>query len=467
MSTSTMVPFLRWRLPTFRRGDTIMAKSFITRSMVAASMFWVLVGSSAEAQPVPSSGELEALRKMVQDVIKQNEDLRKRVQELEGATPKRGQVADAPAKPAGESAPAAVEPAKDVAKTARDKIQLGGAIEVEARKTRDFHGVQSSDLLLSTAEFDFEADVVDWAKAELSLQWIAPTTGFPATPDDKITVNEAMITFAKPSVTPLYLKTGRGVVPFGISTGTTVAARLDESLTITGPLTLEIFEAKEDHLLIGYRDHGITVAAYVFNGDTNNSKRGKQLEHGGFAVSYGHKGETLSFDVGLGWIDSVFDTDGLSQAFPEIVLKKDSDYTPGVAAFVRAGLFGFSFIAEYDTAIRSTKFISTQRRGSLSPGQQLSTQPEAWQVELGYTTSLFGFKPFAAFNYSKSYQMYGAFPKRRTLYTVGSWLSENIRVAFEYNNERDYNRAHGGAIQPTRAGGAESDTLTLRLTYEW
>src|SRR5262249_30273842 len=157
---------------------------------------------------------------MVQDVIKQNEDLRKRVQELEGMTPKRGQVADAPAKPAGESAPAAVEPAKDVAKTARDKIQLGGAIEVEARKTRDFHGVQSSELLLSTAEFDFEADVVDWAKAELSLQWVSPSDVFPfattnGRPDDKITVNEAMITFAKPSVTPLYLKTGRGVVPFG------------------------------------------------------------------------------------------------------------------------------------------------------------------------------------------------------------------------------------------------------------
>jgi hypothetical protein len=361
-------------------------------------------------------------------------------------------VADAPAKPAGESAPAAAEPAKDVAKSARDKIQLGGAIEIEAKKSRDFRGVHSSDLLLSSAEFDFEADVVDWAKAELSLQWIAPTTSFPATPDDKITVNEAMITFAKPSVTPLYLKTGRGVVPFGISTGTTVAARLDESLTITGPLTLEIFEAKEDHLLIGYRDHGITVAAYVFNGDTNNGAREKHLEHGGFAVSYGRKGETLAFDVGFAWIDSVFDTDGLSQAFPEIVLKKNSDYTPGVAAFVRAGLFGFSFIGEYDTAIRSANFI----RG----GQQRSTQPEAWQVELGYTTSLFGFKPFAAFNYSKSYQMYGAFPKRRTLYTVGSWLSENIRVALEYNNEQDYNKTHGGTNR-------DSDTATLRLTYEW
>ena len=443
-----------------------MINSSLRRGMLAASIIWVLAGSAAWAQPVVSPAELEALRNMVQEVIKQNEELRKRVQELEATTPKRGQAMDAPAKPASGTASTAAEPAKDVVKStdvvksARDKIQLGGAIEIEARSAKEFNGGRRSDLLLSTAEFDFEADVVDWAKAELSLQWVAPTTAFPATPDDKITVNEAMITFAKPSVLPVYLKVGRGVVPFGISTGTTVAARLDESLTITGPLTLEIFEAKEDHLLLGYKAYGFNVGAYVFNGDTNNAVRSrggtrdKFLEHYGFAVGYGHKGETLTFDVGVGWIDSVFDTDGLSAAFPELVLAPNKGYTPGVAAFVRAGLFGFSFIGEYDTAVRQNKFT----RGT--PAQQFKTQPEAWQIELGYTTTLFGIRPFGAFNYSKSYQMYGAFPKRRTLYTVGSWLSENIRVAFEYNNEQDYNKAHRGT-------NSEQDTYTLRLTYEW
>ena len=98
------------------------------------------------------------------------------------------------------------------------QIQLGGAIEMEAGSRRSFRSVRSSDLALGTAEFDFEADVIDWGKAELSLQW--ESVG------DKITVGEALITFAKPSKLPVYLKTGRGVVPFGISTGTTVAAKL-------------------------------------------------------------------------------------------------------------------------------------------------------------------------------------------------------------------------------------------------
>src|SRR5262249_6480714 len=174
-----------------------MINSSLRRGMLAASIIWVLAGSAAWAQPVVSPAELEALRNMVQEVIKQNEELRKRVQELEATTPKRGQATDAPAKPASGTASTAAEPAKDVVKSTRDKIQLGGAIEIEARSAKEFNGGRRSDLLLSTAEFDFEADVVDWAKAELSLQWVAPTTAFPATPDDKITVNEAMITFAK------------------------------------------------------------------------------------------------------------------------------------------------------------------------------------------------------------------------------------------------------------------------------
>src|SRR5439155_17916850 len=149
---------------------------------------------------------------------------------------------------------AATEPAPETAKAKKgslDKIQLGGAIEVEAGKRRDFDGVRTSDFTLTTAEFDFEADVVTWGKAELSLQWISCSTPC-ATPDtDKITVNEALITLGKPEKFPLYLKAGRGVVPFGISTGTTVAEKLEETLTITGPLTVEGFETKEYYVVLG------------------------------------------------------------------------------------------------------------------------------------------------------------------------------------------------------------------------
>jgi hypothetical protein len=56
--------------------------------------------------------------------------------------------------------------------------------------------------------------------------------------------------------------------------------------------------------------------------------------------------------------------------------------------------------------------------------------------------------------------MQGGFPERRLLGTLGTWVTDNIRLAAEYANDRDYPRIQGGT-------GADSDTWTLRLTYEW
>src|SRR5436309_6392637 len=222
---------------------------------------------------------------------------------------------------------AATEPAK-AKKGPLEKIQLGGAIEVDVGKRRDFAGVRTSDFSLATAEFDFEADIVDWAKAELSLEWLSCITPCDDPAADKITVNEALITLAKPSKFPLYLKAGRGVVPFGISTGTTVAAKLEETLTITGPLTVDVFEAKEDHILLGAKAYGFRAGVYVYDGTTKQlgaAYGGKRLEHYGATIGYGIQTDTLSFDVGFDFIDSVFDSDGLTGATG---LTGAKDFTP-------------------------------------------------------------------------------------------------------------------------------------------
>src|SRR5213594_2407822 len=420
-------------------------------SLVAASLICVLSSSAARAQQtVPQ--DLEALKKTMQEVLKQNEELRKRVRDLEEAVKARSQppaegpvVGEVPKTPA-EPGAAPVEPGAlpGPVKTAREKIQLGGALEVEAGTRKEFNRVRSSDIALTTAEFDFEADVVDWAKAELSLQWDSA--------NDKITVNEGLITIAKPTVLPVYLKTGRGVVPFGVSTGTTVAARFEESLTITGPLTIEAFEAKEDYVLLGAKSHGFSAGAYVYNGTTDNRKRGKHLEHYGGTIGYGIKTDLLSFDVGVDWIDSVFDTDGLTAAFTELQKRPKRAYTPGISVHGRLGMFGFSLIAEYDGATRRVHVARAR--------QDLKTMPEAWQVELGYMTKMFGIRPDVAFNYSRSTGMWGASPERRLLGTVGSWITDNIRLGLEYSHEDDYPIVQKGT-------GKYSDGWLLRLTYEW
>src|SRR5437773_11354803 len=115
---------------------------------------------------------------------------------------KRSQApAEAP-KPAAPApaAPAAPEPApQELVKAGKapfGKTQLGGAIEVEAASRREarrnpISHERSSDLALGTAESDFEADDVDWYKAEPSLQCGAATTE-----TDAITLNDALLTLA-------------------------------------------------------------------------------------------------------------------------------------------------------------------------------------------------------------------------------------------------------------------------------
>src|SRR2546425_11865172 len=70
------------------------------RNMVVASMFCVLAGSTAWAQQGVPPGELETLKGMVQEVISENQELRKRVRDLEEIMLKQEQMPKEPAKEA-------------------------------------------------------------------------------------------------------------------------------------------------------------------------------------------------------------------------------------------------------------------------------------------------------------------------------------------------------------------------------
>jgi len=87
------------------------------------------------------------------------------------------------------------------------KDSARGALQVEAKYNKAYNGVKSSDLALTTAEFDFEAT---WSTGpgELSLQWDSA--------NNTVGLNEGLITIGK-ATWPVYLKTGQGIVPFGTS----------------------------------------------------------------------------------------------------------------------------------------------------------------------------------------------------------------------------------------------------------
>ena len=90
----------------------------------------------------------------------------------------------------------------------------------------------------------------------------------------------------------------------------------------------------------------------------------------------------------------------------------------------------------------------------------------AWSIELGYTTEIFGAKTYGALAYSRTAELAGTFPEARTIASLGTWFSNNIRLALDYVYDEDYPR-RVNPLQLQGSTGKTADSFILRLTYEW
>lgn len=270
----------------------------IKHSIVMALMTCLLAGSTAWAEEVVSPLELEALKGMMQEVISENEELTKRVRELEAqmsrvkAPPvKQEQAAEQavtgetkkPVPPPTEEVSRSIitkqerleqrvqelETEKTVQEDAtraiiRDSIStlgsninefvsFGGTIEVLTGWGEDFSGESEGVLQLDTAELDFEVQVNDWTLGSLIFEFddgtdaLFPTTEGSEETVDRINIDTAFLTIGDPQRFPPFGTFGRVILPFGISTGDPVA----DVLTLEDPLTLEVFEMRQDAILFG------------------------------------------------------------------------------------------------------------------------------------------------------------------------------------------------------------------------
>lgn len=133
-------------------------------------------------------------------------------------------------------------------------VVFGGTLEVETIWANDFDGVSESDIALATAELDFEIQVNDWTLGSMIFEYIDgldvlfPTSTGDEAFVDRINVDTAFVTLGDTKRCPIFATAGRIIAPFGISTGDPVA----DVLTIDDPLTVEVFETKEDAILLGF-----------------------------------------------------------------------------------------------------------------------------------------------------------------------------------------------------------------------
>lgn len=134
-------------------------------------------------------------------------------------------------------------------------IALGGALEFRAGRFGDFRGPAREFTELSTAEFDFDIRLAEWVTGSVILGFDpgvsaqAPSFGArAATGTDRIRLDRGTITVGDPQRFPIYARMGRDTLSFGTSTG---IARLD-TLSLSGPLSIEAFESRQDAFGIGF-----------------------------------------------------------------------------------------------------------------------------------------------------------------------------------------------------------------------
>jgi hypothetical protein len=402
----------------------------INSGMVLVSILCVLTGWAAWAGQGTPLREIRILKPAMHEGISENHELTLRVRELEAEMTGQEQETE-------EDAKGPTDEDKDLSAMINKYVEFGGVIEVEAGWSEDFESISESNVRLETAEFDFEAQVTEWATGTLVIEWDDE--------EDKLTVDEAFVTIGNTEKFPGFLQAGRFVAAFGISTGDPVA----DTLTISDPLTIEVFETQEDMVLLGIETGGFNTGAYVFNGETNENGGEDHIEQFRATVGYLMNKGNMSFDADVDIIRSVFDSDELTDAFPDAL---EANYAPGIAAHIKFRMGGFSVVTEYNGALKEVKFTSN--------GDAFSIEPKAWQVQAGYETEIDDKETYFAFGYSQTHELAEAFPKRRMLASIGRWFFENLLLSVEYARDGDYDESEGGS-------GESANAVTAQLTYEW
>jgi hypothetical protein len=323
-----------------------------------------------------------------------------------------------------------------------DTVVFGGTLETLTFWQEDFDGVSESNIVLDTAELDFEVQVNPWVLGSLVLEYfdgtdfLFPTNeGDEGVGVDRMRVRQAWVTVGDTANYPLFATVGRDVVPFGISTGDPVT----DVLTIVDPLTVEVFESTEDFMMIGFAGPTccpppaaptpiparpvkpilfnplvrktatrfcsycpctptpppaptylppptctppFSGAVYFFNGDTIDAGD-DHIEHMGGTLGYFTRG-ALPYR-GIPWSLDL-DVDATSSVFDSNFLAFEYrpfldqiGYVPGMAAHAKYSVGPVAMVLEWNGAINDANFTDDRLVDN-----DVNIRPSAWQIAFAY-----------------------------------------------------------------------------------
>jgi hypothetical protein len=333
----------------------------------------------------------------------------------------------------------------DSAPTWYRNIEIAGLIEVEASYLSPYEGDSESDIVLATAELGIRSQVNDWVEAGISFLYEQDETD--------LEVDTAYLTLCNADASPLFLTAGQVYVPFGVY----------ETNLVSDPLTLDIGEARETALQLGFEQSGFAGSLYVFNGD--NAVKGKDRIGGwGASLGFAQDSDDRSWSVGAGYINDLGDSDTLQGSIndnrvagaefdPDLSIDP-TDRTGGWTLNAAASLGPFSLIGEYLSATGrfNPNSLDFRERGA---------RPSAWNIEAGYSFTLLGRESVAAVAYQGTREALALeLPKERWLLGWSIELFDRTSLGLEWARDRDYSARDGGS-------GKSADTFTAQLAVEF
>ena len=316
------------------------------------------------------------------------------------------------------------------------RIELGGAVEVEAGYSDPDAGNGSSDIVVATAEVGIATQINDWVASEITLLYEED--------EGSVDVDVATISIANPD-RPWFISAGQQYLPFGSY----------QSNLVSDPLTLEIGETRETAVVAGLESDGFTGGIYAFNGDVDE---GGDDEIGSFGLfaGYGRESNGSSFRVNAGYISNIGDSDGLQDSINDNLGGSDFNHqVPGVTLDALFATGPFTFIAEYTAATERFRMNELSFSGN-------GAQPSAFNIEAGYGFTLAGKEATAAIAYQETNEAVAlGLAEKRIAAAISVNIMENTALAFEWAHDDDYSAADGGT------GENGGDRLTAQLAVEF
>ena len=315
-----------------------------------------------------------------------------------------------------------------------DRISISGVIEVEAGfESLDFddpavEDEDSSDFSLATVELGIDGEISEHVSGSLLLLY---------EDGEDIVFDEAFITLSGGENLPIYLKVGELYVPFGFF----------ESNMISDPLTLEIGETRETALEVGYEMAGFYCAGYLFNGDVDEAGEDNEVDNFGLNAGYAMETDAVNLDVGIGYINNLFDSDGMNDILDGSGADLD-EYVGGLALHGVLNLGPLTLIGEYVSATDDPEWSYAD--GTTGKGDK----PSAWNAEVDYTFEMAGKETVVGFACQGTDNLEDELPETRVVGAVAVGILANTTLALEY-------------LHDEFESDDEADVITAQLAIEF